>query len=280
MSMPWLRLYTETLSDRKIKMIAAELNLPKPLIIGVWTSLLMLAGESPERGRLVSNKGTALPDDFICSEIGLENGQFSKICREFVEFDMLFVDNDGIFVVTNWEQRQFKSDNSYERVKRYRRKQTKNGDDDTDDGEDNHNQYTKRNVSRNGNETFQETHQIQIQNQSLNTTIPPTDFQKACISWEENIGSLSQIISDNIRTYTAECPAGWVEKAIKEAAENNVRKWTYIKAILDSWLAAGQITDKPKKKPNGVNRNGRKQVATPADDEIAKRATAAFKARG
>ena len=111
--------------------------------------------------------------------------------------------------------------------------------------------------------------------------IPDTDFGAACKCWEENIGVLSPVISDNIRNYVMECPPGWVERAINEGVVNNVRKWNYIKACLDNWLDAGQITDKPNQngaKPNGPNR----QVDNPTS-ETAERAqwlTEKFKQAG
>lgn len=99
---------------------------------------------------------------------------------------------------------------------------------------------------------------ITIMSETENSHLPPdTPFGSACKYWETNIGTLNPVISDNIRTYVFKCPEGWVEKAIREGVENGVRKWNYIQAILDSWLEAGQITDKPVQK--GQHNGQRKQ---------------------
>ena len=38
-------------------------------------------------------------------------------------------------------------------------------------------------------------------------------------------------------------PHDWIIEAIKEAAKNNVRKWSYARAILESWKVNGYKTD-------------------------------------
>lgn len=63
--------------------------------------------------------------------------------------------------------------------------------------------------------------------------------------YEENIGPLSPLIADLLRDAEQTYPAGWVEKAIKIAVENNVRRWRYVEGILKSWQENG---------PDGTNR--------------------------
>ena len=51
-------------------------------------------------------------------------------------------------------------------------------------------------------------------------------------------------------------PHDWIIEAIKEAAKNNVRKWSYARAILESWKVNGYKTDvRPKEK---VSSNSKK----------------------
>jgi DNA replication protein len=58
--------------------------------------------------------------------------------------------------------------------------------------------------------------------------------------YEENIGPLTPIIADTLRdaekTYSEEA----IKDAIQIAVENNVRKWSYIEAILRSWQEEGR----------------------------------------
>jgi DNA replication protein len=58
--------------------------------------------------------------------------------------------------------------------------------------------------------------------------------------YEDNIGLLSPILADELRDAEATYPAGWIEDAFRIAVANNVRKWRYIQAILESWATEGR----------------------------------------
>jgi DNA replication protein len=60
------------------------------------------------------------------------------------------------------------------------------------------------------------------------------------ILYEQNIGPLTPMIAERLREAEADYPAYWIEEAIGIAVENNVRKWRYIEAILEDWLAKGR----------------------------------------
>jgi DnaD/phage-associated family protein len=58
--------------------------------------------------------------------------------------------------------------------------------------------------------------------------------------YEQNIGPLTPMIADTLRDAEATYPESWLEDAIHIAVENNVRKWSYINAILDGWQTRGK----------------------------------------
>jgi DnaD/phage-associated family protein len=58
--------------------------------------------------------------------------------------------------------------------------------------------------------------------------------------YEANIGLLSPIIVDELKDAEATYPQIWIEDAFKIAVENNVRKWSYIRAILQRMATAGR----------------------------------------
>jgi DNA replication protein len=58
--------------------------------------------------------------------------------------------------------------------------------------------------------------------------------------YEDNIGLLSPILADELRDAEATYPADWIEDAFRIAVANNVRKWRYIQAILESWATKGR----------------------------------------
>lgn len=58
--------------------------------------------------------------------------------------------------------------------------------------------------------------------------------------YEQHIGPLTPIIAERLQDAEDEYPANWIPEAFGIAVENNVRKWRYIQAILDSWQREGR----------------------------------------
>jgi DnaD/phage-associated family protein len=58
--------------------------------------------------------------------------------------------------------------------------------------------------------------------------------------YEDNIGLISPIIADELKDAEATYRPEWVEDAFKVAVENNVRKWSYIRPVLEKWATAGR----------------------------------------
>lgn len=125
MGAPWLRLYSEALRDRKIQRICQTTGHPKALVIGAWTTVLMLANESPVRGVLLFTADIPLTLEDIIVEMGLDKETGEAILGKFVNYDMLAVDG-GIIRIANWDSRQFSSDNSTGRVREWRERQKEN----------------------------------------------------------------------------------------------------------------------------------------------------------
>lgn len=60
------------------------------------------------------------------------------------------------------------------------------------------------------------------------------------VLYEQNIGSLTPLIADELRDAEQTYPHAWIEEAIQIAVENNVRKWRYVLAILEDWRREGK----------------------------------------
>jgi len=58
--------------------------------------------------------------------------------------------------------------------------------------------------------------------------------------YEENIGALTPMISEELKDAEKTFPNAWFEDAFKEAVTNNVRKWSYVLAILKRWKEQGR----------------------------------------
>lgn len=58
--------------------------------------------------------------------------------------------------------------------------------------------------------------------------------------YEQYVGALTPIVSDELREAQQEFPAAWIEDAFREAARQNARSWAYIKKILESRARRGK----------------------------------------
>ncbi len=58
--------------------------------------------------------------------------------------------------------------------------------------------------------------------------------------YEENIGLLTPMVADELRDALKSYPETWIRDAIREATNNNKRKWSYVSAILERWGSEGK----------------------------------------
>ena len=58
--------------------------------------------------------------------------------------------------------------------------------------------------------------------------------------YEQNIGMLTPMIAEELREAEKLYPETWISEAIKEAVNQNKRKWRYIAAILERWSTEGK----------------------------------------
>lgn len=114
--LPWLRLYTETTKDPKIRR--------RPVAERwVWIGILILAAESPVRGTLLIDDGTAVTDRDIADEANVPLPTVRKCLGSFMDSGMISVDLDaGAWTVTKWAERQPVSDsNAADRQRKHRK---------------------------------------------------------------------------------------------------------------------------------------------------------------
>ena len=63
--------------------------------------------------------------------------------------------------------------------------------------------------------------------------------------YEDNIGSLSPMIADELRDAEQLYPVAWIEDAFREAVELNKRSWRYVERILERWAQEGRGDGEP-----------------------------------
>jgi DnaD/phage-associated family protein len=66
----------------------------------------------------------------------------------------------------------------------------------------------------------------------------PTIF----VLYEQNIGMLTPMMSEDLREAERRYPAAWIADAFHEAVAANKRSWKYVQAILERWRKEGRGT--------------------------------------
>jgi len=72
--------------------------------------------------------------------------------------------------------------------------------------------------------------------------------------YEQNIGLLQPLLVEELLEAEDAYPQGWIEEAFRIALQNNVRRWTYIKSILERWATQGKDDGRPAARRRGSRR--------------------------
>lgn len=228
--LPWFRLYTEILDDKKIKRVCRVTGECKALVIGVWVILLALANDSDESGRLFISEGTPYALSDLSDETGLAVETLESIMNEFAKLGMLELCEDETLQISKWNSRQYKSDNSKTRVDKFResQKQICNGDVTLQD------RYSNNSVTPPETDTDTDT--------ELNSSSGGEISKKPNVFsvYESEIGIITPLVAERLKMDADDYSENWVIDAINVASKNNIRKLSYIEGVLKSWHAQGK----------------------------------------
>jgi len=123
MTLPWFRFYSEALRDRKLEYACRAASQPKFAVLAVWTALLCLANESPERGSLLIAEDMPVTASVVAGEIEMPEETVRAILAALEQLRRI-ESYDGVIVIRNWDKRQFASDDVTNRVRRWRAKRS------------------------------------------------------------------------------------------------------------------------------------------------------------
>jgi DnaD/phage-associated family protein len=213
----WLKLYYEMLDDPKIGQL-------RPTLRWRFIECLLVAGECDERGFLPPSAQYAwrvrANPEIVDTEL-TELAQAGLLSRV-----------DGRWFVTNFAKRQAPVSGA-ERVARFRDRQRKADyyEDETQPLPTGNDSVTKRYTDTDVDTDVDRDTDVDAEEKATAT---------AFAIYQDEIGSLSKIIADKVGDAVDEFSDQWVVDAIGEAVKNNVRKWSYVKAILDRWKTDGR----------------------------------------
>jgi hypothetical protein len=106
--MKWFRFWNDTINDVKILQLT-------DYEYRMWTYLLSYASETD-----CTSGHFQVTFKLLSLHFHQRFNLFSRAIETFQNVGLITVDEDGYITITNWTKRQFKSDNAYERVKKFR----------------------------------------------------------------------------------------------------------------------------------------------------------------
>lgn len=116
MGKPWLKLWTDTLSDRKLRRLAPEQK-------WCWIGLLLLAAETDKDGKIELAEGVPMIGEDFIGALDVEPETWESAYSYFLRMGMVVIDGDGFVVIVNYTKRQEPTDpTAAERMRRYRNK--------------------------------------------------------------------------------------------------------------------------------------------------------------
>lgn len=248
-SLPWFRFYSETMSDRKMNHAARLCGLSRLEIVGAWALILCAASESPVRGALYVTFQKRYMMDDVTDLLGCSNDQAESIMSAFVEMEMLEV-SDGAYKVKNWDKRQYKSDNSTQRVRDYRSKPAEITECNND--ETLHDRYSNVSVTPPETETDTDTDTESSVVVGVARDAKTSEIFRA---YEQEMGPLTPMIADAIRDMQDTYPHELIIQAFKTAALANKRSISYANGILRRWKEQG-VQDKSGVRSPALRRGG------------------------
>lgn len=223
----WIKLYIEILQDRKMA------RLPD----NIWRlciELFLLAGEINKDGELPRT------EDIAWELRRNDVTELETMLLQIVTLGIIEQTETG-WVVVNYAKRQAASP-AKERMKQYRERK-------------------KRQKLRLSDSNV--TQQLQDVTDELRNATPDTDtdtdtddnddsgvvdekaLQAIIANYQDIINvQFSSTLANEFKEYATQVRPEWVANAFKVAEAQNVRKWSYIKAILDSCIADGRWVDR------------------------------------
>jgi len=171
---PWLRLYRELIHDPKLRRLPAEQRY-------VWIVLLCL---SDDHGAVEVAPGVGYTVDDLANIAGADPASVEAALQWYRRADMVETLTGGGLRIVHWDDRQYTSDLSTERVRRHRRRRAIQATDDADEGPDSDagDDTLHGNVSEtfhgNVSETPLEqnrTDQIRVEQTPTRARVPPDD---------------------------------------------------------------------------------------------------------
>ena len=227
---PWIKLWFDALGDPKMRRLTIAER-------GCWDCILLLAGQSPIRGKLMLTPDVPMTLEDIALAIGLREDErplLESAVEKLIYLDCLYW-NEGALTVTHFKTRQevYPSD-----FKDYH-------SDETPSKLQNNSSITPPKVlkeERGKKKEERSRREIQRKEAEAEEDAGSSTTSRIFTLYEQEIGLITPNIAEQIKDFLGQYrgPPEWIEQAFAEAARLNKRSWGYVEAILKQWQTEGK----------------------------------------
>ena len=216
--LPWIKLWFDIIGDPKIAQLSAVER-------WCWVGILLLAGQSPVRGKLMLSDAKPMNENDIYRALKLspKEQKLLKTCiSKMTDMDSLKWNNSCLEVI-HFKDRQevFVSD----LIDYHKKKSTEL----TPDKLLKTPELTPDLLQKEG----------EGRGERRDATTTSENLAKISRLYEENIGMLSPVAAELLKDIADRYPPGWFAEALKEAVANERRNLKYITTILERWKVEG-----------------------------------------
>lgn len=224
----WIKLWTqEVLYGTTSKELTLEQQ-------AIWYKLLALAGDSPAPGIVCLAPDVPYPVPSLAKVVGSPTELFAETLERLASEEVSKITiNTGLIYITNWEKYQTpfsKKDYMRDYMRDYRGEKIE--------------EQGKQAAEAKGPPTTIPTVKLPGQEEPDPISLIVSSLAQ---NYEKEIGLISAVISSEFVEFARyyhqrDAPLPWIDEAFTEAVKNNVRKWSYVKAILKTWMETGKAT--------------------------------------
>lgn len=249
----WIKITTDIFDDEKILLIESMPN-AYPIIV-CWFKLLCLAGKQNNGGVFMMNDKIAYTDKMLATIFRMKESTVKLAIKTFQQFGMIEISN-GIIAIPNWNKHQsldaLEKKRAYQKdlMRRKREAQLQACEANCDANSDtNCEANCEANVSSLEEERDKE-------GELDKEFTPPTvvvnsgacardgggekpDFDTLEAYASANLQCLTSGNMAELVSFKADLPDDVIRFAIDAANANGVRKWAYVRSILQRWVEAG-----------------------------------------
>lgn len=255
----WIKLACSLGSDAKMREVRRQKNGDSMALL--WVLLLCRAGEVNDGGRVYIAPGVPYTTRSLANDLGFPERIVSEALKLFARLGMIETTNGGGVQVVNWEKHQNIitmekiREQTRQRVAQHRYKNSQcnvtcNVTGNVTDGESETLQVTHGNAREEEGEEEREedkefTPAIAVVNSGAcarDGGAEKPDFDTLETYASANLQCLTAGNMAELVSFMADLPEDVIRFAIDKANANSVRKWAYVRSILQRWVEAGVKT--------------------------------------